>query len=261
MSVITPPVDIVITSFNTAKYIDEAIRSVLMQKYSEWNIIFVDDCSTDNTIGHIKASIKKNKIAKKCKLFVLSENCGYGMSLKTGIERGKSPIIFIVDSDDCLSASDALSCMVHEHLLHPEISLLYSDYYECNQNMDGCGIVKCRNPNHGETYLGKFSGDTYLGSHLKVSHLKSFKREHYDMTEGLNANLTKAVDTDLILKLEEVGNIRHIPKALYRHRKHVGSISQSFKVKSDFERQRILAAKSEMYLAARNRRIGKGKKK
>ncbi len=182
------------------------------------------------------------------------------MSLKTGIERGESPIIFIVDSDDCLAAKDALSCMVKEHLLHPEISLLYSDYFECNQNMEGCGIVKCRDPNHGETYLGKFSGDTYLGSHLKVSHLKSFKREHYNMTEGLNANLTKAVDTDLILKLEEVGNIRHIPKVLYKHRKHNGSISHTFKHKSDFERQRILAAKTEMYLSARNRRRG-GKKK
>ncbi len=59
MSIITPPVDIVMTSFNTARYIDEAIRSVIMQTYNEWNIIFVDDCSTDNTIGHIKSSIKK----------------------------------------------------------------------------------------------------------------------------------------------------------------------------------------------------------
>lgn len=254
MSIFTPEVDIVVTSFNSMVFIEEALNSILYQKYKNWKIIFIDDASTDGTVALIKAYIKKNRISKKCKLFILSDNCGYGMSLKTGIERGENSIVFIVDSDDAFATDEAITVMVKEHLLHPDVSLIYSNYYECDVELKYTTPIICRPPRPGETYLGKFSNDVYLGSHLKVSHLKSFKRESYNMTEGLNPNLMKAVDTDLILKLEEVGRLHHVNKTLYYHRKQPRSISNSFRSKSDFEKQRIMSMKAEMYLASRERR-------
>ena len=44
-------VSIIMPSWNTAQYISEAIESVLKQSYSNWELIIVDDCSTDNTIS------------------------------------------------------------------------------------------------------------------------------------------------------------------------------------------------------------------
>jgi len=253
------PIDIAVTCYNTGKYIEECIESIIYQTYKNWNLIIVDDHSKDQTLNIIKSTIKKFKISKKCKLFTLNENCGYGMSLKTAIEKGSSDIIFIVDSDDILAENMAFEKMVNAHKKFPNASLIYSNYYECTNTTNKKSLIKCREPRYGETYLGKFSGYTYLGSHLTISHLKSFKRKYYNMTEGLNPMLKKAVDKDLILKLEEVGELKYINEDLYIHRKHNDSISSKFKSLRFIDQLRILEMKTSMYLKARDRRRNKVK--
>jgi hypothetical protein len=106
----------------------------------------------------------------------------------------------------------------------------------------------------GQTVLGNFRGDQYIGNEVLVSHLKSFKRYFYNMTEGLDATLLKAVDRDLILKLEEVGVLYYIDMPFYLHRQHEGSITSKFKHKSKLAKEKIKHDKDMMYLRARARR-------
>ena len=54
-------VSIIMPSYNTAPYIRETIQSVLDQTYQNWELIIVDDCSTDNT-DEVVASIKDERI-------------------------------------------------------------------------------------------------------------------------------------------------------------------------------------------------------
>jgi glycosyltransferase involved in cell wall biosynthesis len=247
-------VDIVVTSFNSERYLDECLYSIVKQDFKNWKIILVDDGSKDKSIDTIRSFIKRHKIAKKCKLLSINPNCGYGMSLKTGIEGGEGDIVFIVDSDDALAVENAVSLMVEYHQRNPNVALYYSNYYECDSELNNRALKKCRNPHHNETYLGKFQGNKYLGSSLIISHLKSFKRVFYDKTEGLNSSLLKAVDKDLILKLEEVGELKHIAEGLYLHRKHDKSISMGFKSLPSYKKTAIMDMKMSMYFSARDRR-------
>ena len=55
-------VSIVMPSYNTAKYIGESIESVLLQTYPYWELIIVDDCSTDDTDDVVKPYLADSRI-------------------------------------------------------------------------------------------------------------------------------------------------------------------------------------------------------
>ncbi len=83
--------------YNCEKYIDETIQSVLNQTYDNWEIICVDDCSTDKTDKIIKEYSKKNN---KIKYIKLEKNSGAAVARQKGIEISKGEYIAFLDSDD-----------------------------------------------------------------------------------------------------------------------------------------------------------------
>ncbi len=85
-------------SYNTRKYIEEAINSILSQTYSNWELIIVDDCSTDNSIQIITPYLKN----KKKKLLKTKKKLGVGGVLKYAIANASNKIIGIIDADDKL---------------------------------------------------------------------------------------------------------------------------------------------------------------
>ena len=88
-------VSIIMPSWNTAQYISEAIESVLKQSYSNWELIIVDDCSTDNTISVVN-KYKDNRI----RLFQNKENLGAAYSRNFALRQAKGRWIAFLDSDD-----------------------------------------------------------------------------------------------------------------------------------------------------------------
>lgn len=90
-------VSIVTPLFNSEKYIRECIDSVLSQTYCKWEMIIVDDYSTDNSYSIAEEFVK---IDKRIKLFKLSKNMGSGVARNFAIEKAKGSIIAFLDSDD-----------------------------------------------------------------------------------------------------------------------------------------------------------------
>lgn len=88
-------VSIVMPSYNTAPYIMESIQSVLSQTYKNWELIVVDDCSTDNT-DDVLASIHDDRI----KIFKNKENRGAALSRNKALREAKGRWIAFLDSDD-----------------------------------------------------------------------------------------------------------------------------------------------------------------
>lgn len=88
-------VSIIMPSYNTAPYIKETIQSVLNQTYSHWELLIVDDCSTDNTDEAIE-SIKDSRI----KYFKNEKNSGAAISRNKALREAKGQWIAYLDSDD-----------------------------------------------------------------------------------------------------------------------------------------------------------------
>lgn len=90
-------VSIITPLFNSENYLKECIDSVLRQTYSKWEMIIVDDFSTDDSYGIAAEYVK---IDKRIKLFRLSKNMGAGVARNYAIEKAKGSIIAFLDSDD-----------------------------------------------------------------------------------------------------------------------------------------------------------------
>lgn len=252
-----PLVSIAIPAYNCAAFIQTCLRSVYVQTYKNYEIIIVDDCSIDSTIDVIRKVIISYKLENKTKLFSHSVNCGCGRTEKHAIEFGSGELVVILDSDDALSSPEALEILVKAHKDNPDASLVYSDFYNCDEKLHPKRLRKCSEIKNSECYLGEFKDGKYIESRIIISHVKCFKRSFYDKTEGIDPTLLKAVDKDLVLKLEEVGKLVYVPIPLYYHRIHSDSISNSFKRKSKEERHKIDQLKISMYEKARERRLKK----
>ena len=88
-------VSIIMPSYNTAQYIAESIRSVLAQTYANWELIIVDDCSTDHT-DEIVGSFQDNRI----KYLKNKKNSGAAVSRNRALREAKGRWIAFLDSDD-----------------------------------------------------------------------------------------------------------------------------------------------------------------
>ena len=92
-----PLVSIITPAFNSEKFIAETIRSVLNQTYENWEMIVVDDCSTDNTIAVINEFIH---LDSRIQLFQLDKNSGTGIARNTALCKAKGRYVAFLDADD-----------------------------------------------------------------------------------------------------------------------------------------------------------------
>lgn len=88
-------VSIIMPSYNTAPYIKETIQSVLNQTYEDWELLIVDDCSTDNT-DEVLAEIRDPRI----RIFRNECNSGAAVSRNRALKEAKGQWIAYLDSDD-----------------------------------------------------------------------------------------------------------------------------------------------------------------
>ena len=90
-------VSIVMPAYNAEKYIGAAIDSVIAQTYQNWELIVVDDCSTDNTAEIVTEYMKKDE---RIKYHKLEKNSGAAVARNTAVEIAQGKYMAFLDSDD-----------------------------------------------------------------------------------------------------------------------------------------------------------------
>lgn len=123
-----PFFSVVITSYNRENLIEETLNTVFNQTYKNFEIIIVDDASTDNTVSILKPLEKEGRI----KLIVNRENSERCISRNIGMEAAKGDYVTLLDSDDfmypdCLA--DAAEFVRKNNGVH-----FFHNYYELVDN-------------------------------------------------------------------------------------------------------------------------------
>jgi teichuronic acid biosynthesis glycosyltransferase TuaG len=121
-------VSIITPVYNCEEFLEECIQSVLNQTLKDWELILVDDCSTDSS------SIIINKyvaLDSRIKLYSLNKNVGAGIARNKGIEISRERFIAFLDSDDYWHRNK-LKLQI-EYMIQENIDFSYTNFFELDK--------------------------------------------------------------------------------------------------------------------------------
>lgn len=204
---------ILIANYNNGKFFKDCYDSIILQTYKNWEVIIVDDSSTDDSVALIKKIIGDDS---RFKLYENSENKGCGFTKRKCAEMASGEICAFLDPDDAIT-KEALEVMIAEHVKHNDASMIYSRIIWCDEQLNTNYESKSMQVENAVANYFDFEG--FLTAFL------SYKKSAYDKTEGINSYLQRAIDRDLVLKLYETGPAYLLDKAMYKYRIHNNGIS------------------------------------
>lgn len=121
ISIITPV-------YNSEEYIEDCIQSVLSQTYQNWELLLIDDCSSDNSINIIEQYLDDPRI----KLFKNKSNLKPALTRNVGINNARGDYITFLDSDDFWSKNRLLNQLTF--MLNNKIHMSHGNFYFCDEN-------------------------------------------------------------------------------------------------------------------------------
>ncbi|MCD9493506.1 glycosyltransferase family 2 protein [Photobacterium carnosum] len=132
-------VSIVTPLYNSEKYIEETIKSVIQQSYMDWELIIIDDNSNDNSVEIVEKYIKDDD---RITLIKLSQNSGAAIARNTGINKSKGKYLCFLDADDIWS-KEKLEVQI-DFMSKYNLAFSYGDYkiIDDNGNYQGQFIAK-----------------------------------------------------------------------------------------------------------------------
>ncbi|HXB06525.1 MAG TPA: glycosyltransferase family 2 protein [Puia sp.] len=208
----TPLISIVLPTYNGARYLKRSVDSCLEQTFWDFELIIVDDCSTDNTgaiaDGYAKADprirVIHNGFNKKLPL-----------SLNMGFEQARGAY-HTWTSDDNYYAPAALEVLVRALTADPESDLVYADYYLVDDQDRVMGSRKFNNIYDGFTeWLG--CGACFL-----------YKSEIFIANNGYNPGAFLIEDYDFFMRAFLKFNFSYLPRYdLYYYREHESSLTST----------------------------------
>ncbi len=124
-------VSIITPAYNSAKFIAETIQSVQNQTYTNWEMIIVDDCSTDNT-EQIIYEIQQTD--SRIHFFKLDQNLGSGVARNLATQKAQGNYIAFLDSDDLWKPNKLFKQLVF--MKENDLPLTFSFYEQINEEGD-----------------------------------------------------------------------------------------------------------------------------
>ncbi len=235
-----PLVSIVIPAYNAAKYISETIGSVLNQSYQEFEIIVVDDASTDNTLQVVRGlAAKDNRI----KLIELPHSGNPAVPRNRGVKESTGKYIAFLDADDIWVRSK-LKDQIHALQRNSEADLIYSasltfgDVTPFSSHYELLPLPGKESITYNDLI---YRGNTITCSSVLVSKAVIQKAGYFDEDPEL-----KVEDYDLWIRISKIAKIYFIPAIHVFYRIHSSQFSADWELKSS--RTKYLAAKRKLPL-------------
>lgn len=206
-----PEISIITPLHNSGRFLKESIESVLRQTFSRWELILIDDCSTDESAGICQHYVQ---LDSRIKYFRLGENLGVAAARNKGTEAASGRFIAFLDSDDVWH-SQKLEKQIN-YIKHFNTPLTYSSYHVIDENNNivaeyDAPTQVCYKLLLKSNFIGNLTG-IYDVSHFGKRYMNSYHHEDYIFWLAL---------------LKEIPEARGIPEKLAKYRKTSSSLSSN----------------------------------
>ena len=226
-------ISVITAVFNCRNYIEECVKSVNHQTFSDYEHLLLDDQSNDGSYKHLLKITSGNsrvKIIKNSKKLY----CGSAYNLLA--QKATGDIVAVLDADDALT-KEALSTLNDLYTKNPEVGYIWTQFWLCNSHLKKL-----------KKGFSKHPGDESLldvglrGGHF-FSHWRTFRRSLLLQASVFKEGLKSAVDKYMGYTLEEIaiGGFADLP--LYKYRLRFGGLSYTGrknwkKIKEQFNEKR-----------------------
>lgn len=233
----TPKVSIVFTSYNHKEFLKQALDSLLNQSFKEFELIIVDDCSTDGS-----QDILRSYTDPRIRLYLNAKNSGsYVKSSNFGATKAHAPYIIFAQCDDWAEPTQ-LECLVRCIETY-DVGVVFS----CSNMVDENGIYLCtdydlrapsfRKKCNSDTVVNKEDAMGYLLDSCIIPNLSAalVKKTLYEELNGFSEEYLVLADWDFWLRVSLRSDIYYIRKSLNNFRQHSATIRSSIKMKKQLK--------------------------
>lgn len=218
---------IAIPTFNRAKCIKATIDSILNQTYKKFELLIIDNASTDNT-----EDIVTNIHDKRVRYIKNDENIGYIGNWNKCFELAKGEIVWIVHSDDLLSINAVEIAMdIYDT---KNVDCIYGN---CKKFIDEKFIPKKESvnfENNVQIYLKGKDAVSFVATHIPFCSATSFKREIYLAIGGFSNNYPYSSDEEFICRIAKTHSIAYADYVMGYYRDHNDHLMAKTWEKDDF---------------------------
>lgn len=206
-----PLVSVIIRAFNCEKYISEAIASVLAQTFQDFEIIIVDDASTDGTRAILQTYVQQDE---RIKVFRNETNQGPVRTMNIGLQHARGEFVAVNDADD-VSLPHCLEIQVNSLKAKPHIALVGGLAYFIDEDGEeikspGRGRWERRGPEEVRKYLAK----GYSFAHSSVM----FRRECIEAIGLYDEIFLYSEDYDMLLRMADTFDVVFYEEPLVKWR-------------------------------------------
>jgi glycosyltransferase involved in cell wall biosynthesis len=214
---IKPLISVIMPVYNPPlNLLEEAIRSVQKQLYSNWELCIADDASTDLGVRELLQHFAEND--ERINVVFRKKNGHISAASNSALKIAKGEYVALLDNDDLLP-EHAFFWVIDAIISHPDASLIYSD----EDKVDESGR------RFDPYFKPDWNPDLFL-SHNKICHLGVYRTDLVRKLGGFRLGYEGAQDYDLALRYIEClesQQIVHIPRVLYHWRSHAGSTAKA----------------------------------
>lgn len=203
-----PQVSVVLPTYNHIQFLPGAVNSILAQRFIAFELIIVDDGSTDDTSLYLE-SIADPRV----RVIRHSRNQRLPAALNTGMRAARGKFVTWISADN-LACPDFLMRLYAALNMHPEYKFAYSQYNVVDDKNNIYDIRSISNYCYRNLFL-------YFSGCASFMYLKDI---HHDIGY-YDENLNGAEDYDMLIRIFECTNFTYIPYPLLLYRVHSGSMS------------------------------------
>jgi len=219
-------VSIVICVYNGARFLAETMESVRAQTFEDWELIAVDDGSTDGSADIVR------RFADARISLIRQENRGAAAALATGIAAARGEFVALLDQDD-LWHPDKLACHIAQMRADPHVALTFSWFTYVDQSGRSIGLRSRRC--HGTFDFRSLFSDFVIGATSNVV----IRRDVIALAGGVDPSFPRMYDVDLVLRTALLPSHRTeaLPRDLLLYRRCPQQISRDFRsLEKEWER-------------------------
>ena len=205
-----PKISILTPSFNHESYVGFFIESVLNQSFADFELIIVDDCSSDNNVNEIE-KFKDSRI----KLIKHAYNQGINATLNTAFENSSGEYLIFCASDDCLE-SNALEEIYKALCENPQAKAVYPALTKIDMNgkKDSEKFMEIKQTSR-EEYINRF----FMDNNYFTSPGMAMRRiDFMQILYPLDMAMCNQQDTQMHIKILLRGDVKILDKALVLYR-------------------------------------------